>query len=440
MKSPIKLFTNIKNKFLSLPLAIKIIVPILVIGSGWFITSKIISANSSKPQYKTAEVIKSNIVSTISSSGSITSGNNTSIYTSASGDVVSVYAKNGDTVKQGQKIAQINLDQDGQRKQTSAWASYLSAKNNLISAQQNKISLQNSLDSARIALETAKDAVNRINDFSKSDLQKDTINTTLTTSQRSYDLAQQKYNTADSNIAIAQAQLSSSWFSYQQSSNIIYAPATGVLTNFALTKGMSVANLSSNTSSSGNTDTTQSVGIITNPNNQVTASVSLTEIDVVKVKSGQKVTLTMDAFPDKTFTGEVLAINTNGQSSSGVTSYPTIIVLDNSLSNMYANMSVSANIIIDSRTDVLTIPSSAIKTSNGVSMVQVMKNNQVSQIEVTIGLSDDTNTEIISGLNEGDTVITSTTSKTTTTKAASTTSVFSSGFGGAGGAVRRIGQ
>jgi multidrug efflux pump subunit AcrA (membrane-fusion protein) len=138
----------------------------------------------------------------------------------------------------------------------------------------------------------------------------------------------------------------------------------------------------------------------------------------------------MDAFADKTFTGQVLAINTNGQSSSGVTSYPTIIVFDNSLPNMYPNMSISANIIIDSKTDVLTVPSSSIKTTNGESIVSVMKDNKISSVVVETGLSDATNTEIISGLNEGDTVVTSTsTAKTTNTS--TTKSVFSgNGMGG----------
>ena len=138
----------------------------------------------------------------------------------------------------------------------------------------------------------------------------------------------------------------------------------------------------------------------------------------------------MDAFADKTFTGQVLAVNTNGQTSSGVTSYPTIIVFDTSLPNMYPNMSVSANIILDSKSDVLLIPSSAIQTSNGVSTVRVMKDNQISEVTVETGLSDTTQTEIISGLNEGDTVVTSSsTAKTTTTS--TTKSIFSgSGLGG----------
>ena len=419
------------------PKVAKIIAIILVVVGLGFGIKKLFFTSTTTPTYKTSTVTKSNIVSTISATGSITDGNNTSIYTSASGVVTAVYVKNGDTVKQGQKIAQIQLDQDGQKKQTTAWASYLSAKSAVVSAEQNKLSLQNQLESAQLAYDSSQDAVNKINDYTKTDLQKETINTNYSTAQRSLILAQQKYDAADSAITIAKAQLSSAWYNYQQSSNIIYAPANGVLTNFALTKGMSVANLSSSSSSSSSSDTTQSVGIITNPNNQVTASVSLTEIDVVNVKPGQKVTMTMDAFSDKTFTGEVLAINTNGQSSSGVTSYPTVIVFDNGLQNMYPNMSVSANIIIDSKTDILVVPSSAIQTVDGTSTVKVMKNDQITQAAVETGISDSSNTEITSGLNEGDVIIVSTSTsnnKSSTTTTSTNKSVFSgSGFGGMGG-------
>jgi len=428
-----KLLKNIKNKFLHLPLAIKIIIPIILVSFIYFIITKITNAKTSTPQIKTAQVTKNNIINTISASGSISSGSNTNIYTGASGQITKIYVKNGDTVKQGQKIAEISLDQDGQKKQSTAWASYLSAKNSVISAQQNKLSLENQLESAHLSLAQAQDAVDKINDFTKTDLQKQVINTAFTTSQRSLTIADQKYATADSAITIAKAQLSSAWYTYQQAASTLTAPASGVLSNFALIAGMSVSNLSS---SSSNSDPTQSVGIITNPKNQITASVSLTEIDVIKVKSGQKVTITMDAFPDKTFTGQVLAINTNGQSSSGVTSYPTIIVFDSSLPNMYPNMSVSVNIIIDSKTDVLTIPTSSIQTTNGQSTVKVLKDGQTSEVTVETGLSDTTNTEIISGLNEGDTIITSTsTAKTTTTKT-SNTSVFGGSNMGGGGMVQ----
>ena len=429
-----------KKKFLSLPVYWKIIISVVLLGLFYLLINKIFVSSTAEPQYKTSQVKKGNIIQSISVTGSITSGNNTNIYTGASGVVSAVYTKNGDMVKQGQKIAQIKLDQDGQKKQNTAWAAYLSAKNAVASAEQNKLTLENSLESSKLAFDQAQDALNKIDDFTKTDLQKEVINTNYSTSKRSLTLAEQKYANADSAISIAKTQLSAAWYAYQQSSNIIYAPASGVLTNFALTEGMSVTNLSSTNSSSSNNDAaTQSVGIIVNPDNQTTATVSLTEIDVTSVKPDQKVMLTMDAFPDKTFTGKVLAINTNGQAVSGVTSYPTMIIFDNSLSNMYPNMSVSADIIVDSKTDVLIVPTAAISNTDGVSTVKVIKDNQISQVSVEVGISDNSNSEIIAGLNEGDVVITSVNnSETKTNKSpAATQSVFGGNrFGGMGGGMR----
>lgn len=402
-----KLFVNLKHKYLSLPLVIKIIILVLLIGLVWFLLSKKNSQNNFNFETKTTTVEKGTLVTSISATGSITSGNNTNIYTSASGEVLEVYVKNGDTVRQGQKLAQIKLDQDGQKKQTSAWASYLSAKNSVASSQQNKLSLENGVETAKRTLASAQDAVDKINDYTKSDLEKDNINSALVVAKRSYDIALQKFNSADSAIAVSQSQLSSAWYTYQQSSATIYAPASGVLSNFALTKGMSVANLSSDSTNSSN-NATQSVGIITNPNNKITASVNLTEIDVTKVAPGQKVTLTLDAFPDKTFTGEVLAINTNGQSTSGVASYSTIITFDTGLPNMYPNMTVNANIIIESKSDILLIPSTAIEiATDGTASVQVVKDGTTTSVAVTLGSTNDNQTEIVSGLNQGDVIISS---------------------------------
>ena len=70
---------------------LKIILPLLIVGLIYFIISKITSSNSSAVQYKTAQVAKSNIISTISASGSVTNGSNTSIYTSASGQVTTSF-------------------------------------------------------------------------------------------------------------------------------------------------------------------------------------------------------------------------------------------------------------------------------------------------------------------------------------------------------------
>ena len=191
----------------------KIAVVVVILLLGWFGYKKINANEETDNQYRTATVSRGNLVSTISASGSISSGGNTNIYTSISGQVAAVYVKNGDSVRQGQKIALITLDQDGQRKQSSAWASYLNAKNSVESAKQNKSSLENQVATAQLAVDTAQDTVNNIENFPKSDIQKETINSNLLTSQKNLEIIKSKLATADTAINAAQSQLSAAWYS-----------------------------------------------------------------------------------------------------------------------------------------------------------------------------------------------------------------------------------
>jgi multidrug efflux pump subunit AcrA (membrane-fusion protein) len=145
----------------------------------------------------------------------------------------------------------------------------------------------------------------------------------------------------------------------------------------------------------------------------------------------------MDAFPDNTLTGTVLAVNTSGSVSSNVTSYSVSVLLDNTDLDIYTNMAVSATIIISAKDDVIMVPSTAVKTVNGVSTVSILKDKVATKVTVETGDSNDTQTEIKSGINEGDVVITSTstgtTSKTSTTTKTSSSSSSSSLFGASGG-------
>ncbi|HEX8923151.1 MAG TPA: efflux RND transporter periplasmic adaptor subunit [Patescibacteria group bacterium] len=441
---------KLKNRFTKASPFVKFLVLIILLAVSWFIYKRLTSSKSTTPQYQTSTATRGTLVSAVTSSGNIAGGNSTTIHTSASGLVTKVYVKNGDKVSQGQKLADLELDQDAGTKQTSAWAAYLTAQNNYQNAIINKAALISAVDSANKSVMDNQNAVNTMNNNitngvgnpqthqSYSDLEKNSITSALTVAQENYDIANQKLAQADAAINTAAAQKSSAWFSYQQTSPTITAPASGVLTNFALTPGLSIGNLSTASSSNSNSsNATQSVGVITNPNNQVTASISLSEMDVVKVQPGQKVTLTLDAFPGKTFTGKVLSINTNGQVSSGVTTYPTTIIFDNGLSNMYPNMAVSASIITAVKDDVVMVPNTSVETdTSGSTSVRILKNNQITSVPVTVGASNDTDTEIVSGINEGETVVTAVVNPSTSGSSSlgkASTSPFSS-FGG--GAVR----
>jgi len=116
-------------------------------------------------------------------------------------------------------------------------------------------------------------------------------------------------------------------------------------------------------------------------------------------------------------------VDTSGSSSSGVTSYPVVIAFKTDLSNIYAGMAVSAKIITEVKNDIVLVNNGAINTSNGESVVKVMKNNKISEVVVETGSSNETQTEIISGISEGDVVVTGSTTSKTSVKS-NGTSVF----------------
>jgi multidrug efflux pump subunit AcrA (membrane-fusion protein) len=300
----------------------------------------------------------------------------------------------------------------------------LSADASMWSSQQSLLNAQNDVNYKN------SNATNPSTKIDYTDLEKQSVDSALTQAQKAFSAAEQKYKDSDLAINAAKAQLTSSWLAYQEASSTITAPISGVISGLTLTQGSVVANsTSTSTSDSSSTNSTsQKVGTIKVESGSNQAIVNLTEIDVTKVEEGQKVTLTLDAFSEKTFTGKVLAIDTSGSVSSGVTSYPTIIGFDTAPENLYSNMSVSATIITNIKNNVILVTSSAVQTVNGRSTVRVLKDGKVTSVSVEIGDSNDTQIEIVSGIKEGDTVITGSTSSTTTDNQTST-SPFGAGFG-----------
>ncbi len=169
---------------------------------------------------------------------------------------------------------------------------------------------------------------------------------------------------------------------------------------------------------------------------QQVANVSLNETDVAKIKIGQKATLAFDAIDNLIITGEVSSIDLIGTVSQGVVSYNVKIVFDTQDDRIKAGMSVSAAIITQTDVDVLYVPNEAIKTQGTQSYVQTLVNNAPVRTNVVIGIANDTDTEITSGLNEGDEVVTQTITTGGTAKATTSTTSAIPGLGG--GALRGV--
>ncbi|MCL4384313.1 efflux RND transporter periplasmic adaptor subunit [Patescibacteria group bacterium] len=392
-----------------------------VIGGYFYFKSK---NGNQTPAYQTSQAEKGTLIVSVSASGNITSGNNINISTNASGTINQVFVKIGDKVSQGQKIANLTLDQDALQKQTQAWASYLTAKNQLATAQANINQLQ-----------AAEFQANQkfINDAAARGLTTD--DPTYIQEWATWKQAEANYQNQSGQINQAQAAQTSAWYAYQQISSTITAPFSGIITSLTIAPGSLITGATSSSTNS----TPQVIGTVARQQ-QTQALVSLSEIDAAKVQPGQKVTMTMDAFPNKTFTGKVLLINTNGQVSSGVTTYPATILFDTNEDNMYPNMGVNAKIITNIKDNVILVPTAAVLTANGENMVRILNSGQVSTVSVTTGDANDTQTEIVSGVNEGDTVITSVTSRSN--NSGSSSSPFGGanrGFGGGGVIFRRGG-
>ncbi|KKT29272.1 hypothetical protein A3G55_02820 [Candidatus Giovannonibacteria bacterium RIFCSPLOWO2_12_FULL_44_25] len=150
--------------------------------------------------------------------------------------------------------------------------------------------------------------------------------------------------------------------------------------------------------------------------NQRIAEISLNEIDVAKIKVGQKSTLTFDAIPDLSISGEVAEIDTIGTVSQGVVSYMVKITFDTQDERVKPGMSVSAAIITNVKTDVLMAPVSAVKSQGGMQYAEI-KNSDAApvQMQVETGIANDEFIEIISGVKEGDNVVSGTISAQTNT-------------------------
>lgn len=169
-------------------------------------------------------------------------------------------------------------------------------------------------------------------------------------------------------------------------------------------------------------DQVSSSAIATLVTHQKIAEISLNEVDVAKIKDGQKVTLTFDAVPDLSITGGVAQIDTIGTITQGVVTYNVKIGFDTQDERVKSGMSVSAAIIIDIKQDVILAPNAAVKSGDNGNYVQILVDGVSQNQTVEVGLSNDTMAEIISGIKEGDKVVTQTVTLNATTSASTTQS------------------
>lgn len=410
--------------FLAKPLKVKVGVLVVFILVLFLLFSKFFSSKS-KPQYEEAQVVRQNVISSITESGNVSSQTLTNIGSPTNGVLSEVYVKNGDKVYAGQNLFKVKSTATPQE-QSSAYASYLSAQANLDSANAKIYSLQSALFKANQAFVNDRGVINPT-DQQKADPRYIEENAEWLQAEADYknqktiiDSAQAAFNSASLNYAATQ-------------DSIVTAPIDGTVANFSSTVGSNVTatGITYNNSSTNNSNTTATPVLVLGDFSNLSIKAAVSEVDFSKIKPGLKATITLDAYPDQTFVGKVESIDTIGTNSSGVVTFNTYIKFISPPKTISPGMSASAVIQLDRHDNVLAVPSSAVLTDSNGTYVRILKNGTLIEVPVETGLSSDSATEIKSGLSEGQKVVVSISSPATTSSTSSPFSAFGNrGFGG----------
>lgn len=200
------------------------------------------------------------------------------------------------------------------------------------------------------------------------------------------------------------------------------APVAGLLTAVSLEVGDTVTGSGASSGGSGSTGGTGSTGMTGSTSTSTTSSAAFTiigtdawqvdvtvdETDVALISVGDQVEMTTDSSTDTVY-GTVGEIGLLSSSTSGVAAYPVVVDVTGSPEGLHDGETVAASIIYERRTDVLTVPSAAVTTVDGETVVtQEGADGATVTTAVTVGATSGNLVEITDGLAEGDEVLVTT--------------------------------
>lgn len=378
------MFSSFLTKLRNLSLLKKLILIAIVAILIWYFGFR--STSDEKATYEWGTAQTGDITQLVSESGQILD-TNTQILSTIEGIVDQVYVSNGDQVQAGAKLYSVNSTATAAER-SSAYASYLSAKNSLDAAQSKLYSLQSS--AFNVNQKFINDAVER--ELSSDD-------PTYIQQYADWKAAEEAYIQQDTAIKQARAALSNAWLNYQaKSSGTVTATTGGTIANISIASGQQV-------------DTDTSSLIILSPAQPI-VQITVTENDVTKIAPDQPATITIEALNGIEVPAHVDRVDSVGTDNSGVITYNVYLTLDSQDQLLASGMTADVDIITQQASNILTVPNAAIKPYQGEKAVQI-KDPVTSEIiyqPVTVGISDTTHTQILTGLEEGQEILLSSSS------------------------------
>jgi HlyD family secretion protein len=399
--------------------------------------AKIVAADSAA--VTTTKVTRGDLAATISASGQLEPNTTTTIRPDSNmptRKLVKINVRQGEWVKAGQALAEVDpsgLDFELQSAKSNLEAQRAKLSNlqarpqgmDVAAAEASLANAKNTLDSAQENYDNTKKLYDA-NLSSKKDLSD--AERTLTAAKVSYTSAQLSYqnvkgqnNDADiqaqqSSVASAQSELQKQQLVYD--SITIRSPVDGQVAEISVNVGDLIS------------PSTALMTVVDPDPMWLVAQVN--ENDMVQLKIGDPATIVPSGYPDLTITGKVVQIDLHASVQSNVSVFATTIEVPNRDGKLLWGMNADADITVLSLTNVLTLPSTAVKTSNGASTVTVLDGGAEVTWDVQAGATDGSRTQIVAGLDEGDEVVLSRKTTTGSTSASGTQRTGTNGNPGMG--------
>jgi HlyD family secretion protein len=243
------------------------------------------------------------------------------------------------------------------------------------------------------------------------------VTTTAQRGQQSIDAAQTTLNAKPYDLAGSQASVDNAAAAVEAAQTnlanaVITAPTAGVVASLASQVGETAVN---------------PLMVLANTTSLVLHG-TIGEGDVAKVKLGLVANIAVDAIgAGSRMTGRVTSLDPVATIQSGVPVYGIDVTIDLANPQVKAGMTGTATVIIASRQGVLTVPNLAIRSTAGKRYLQVLRDGEIVDTDVTFGIANDTLTEVVSGVAEGDLVVLPAARPTTSARPGA-----GGGFGGGG--------
>lgn len=330
-----------------------------------------------KITFDTAAVAPANIMNSITATGTIEPVTSVTVGTQVSGIVSKLFVDYNSVVKKGQVIAELD-----------------------------KTNLMSQLNTAKTQLATAQSQLN----YQTANYKRyKTLFEKGLVAADDFDNAKLSYTQAKEQVVSAKEEVQ------RAQTNLGYAtitsPIDGVVLSKSVEEGQTVA---------ASFSTPELFTIAQDLTNmQVVANVD--EADIGDVKEGERVTFTVDAYPDDTFEGEVKQVRQEATTSNNVVTYEVVISAPNADLKLKPGLTANVTIYTAERKGVLSVPSKALRftpqketvgkmkivdAANAKNKVWTIEGNSIVAHKVNIGMTDGTNTQIVGGIAEGTKVVT----------------------------------